>query len=283
MAAEPFRREAQRRLALEVTALVHGADADGRRDRGIRGSLRPGRSRPRSMPRRCVARSRELPNADVAPARTVAQALVDTGLISSLGEARRAIAQGGVYAQQRRGRRRRPPCSAGRCPAVVSVLRRGKKTLAGVFTRVVLVFPPRWRRESASAGARHRRFWAPFQAAPRPHTPTDPRDSAEVGRCARGSKGATRPGCIADLPGSGTGVKYLLVTPKVRQAESFPASCGTNPHRVNIPSTCFADLDPRCARDGEPTRIGAHPRVPEACRSARVTTRRLGGRLEQLP
>ena len=42
-----------------------------------------------------------------AAGRTVAQALVDTGLVTSLGEARRAIAQGGVSLNSVKVRRRR--------------------------------------------------------------------------------------------------------------------------------------------------------------------------------
>jgi tyrosyl-tRNA synthetase len=63
----------------------------------------------------------------------VTQLLVDTGLTSSLGEARRAIAQGGVYldnAPVESADAVLPPSAHDRGMAV---LRRGKKTLAGVF------------------------------------------------------------------------------------------------------------------------------------------------------
>ena len=62
----------------------------------------------------------------------VIEALVATGLVSSLGEARRAIAQGGVSID---GIRVEDDTAAvqGSLPGGVSVLRRGKKTLAGVF------------------------------------------------------------------------------------------------------------------------------------------------------
>ena len=55
----------------------------------------------------------ELPHAARRRRRPVAQLLVDTGLTASLGEARRAIAQGGVYAEQREGRATRRRSSAG--------------------------------------------------------------------------------------------------------------------------------------------------------------------------
>ena len=62
--------------------------------------------------------------------------LVDTGLVASLSEGRRAIAQGGVSLDNVRvddevATLERP----GRCPVGMSVLRRGKKTLAGVFVQ----------------------------------------------------------------------------------------------------------------------------------------------------
>ena len=74
----------------------------------------------------------ELPHAEVASGTTVVQALVDTGLVSSLGEARRAIAQGGVSLDGERIESDDAVVTGG-LPGGVSVLRRGKKTLAGVF------------------------------------------------------------------------------------------------------------------------------------------------------
>ena len=62
----------------------------------------------------------------------VAEALVATGLVSSVSEARRAISQGGVSLD---GERVADDSATvqGSLPGGVSVLRRGKKTLAGVF------------------------------------------------------------------------------------------------------------------------------------------------------
>jgi tyrosyl-tRNA synthetase len=130
VAAEPFRREAQRRLAREVTTFVHGADAAaaviaasealfGQGDLTVldAGTLREALE--------------ELPNATVAPGTGVLQALVDTGLVSSLSEGRRAIAQGGVSLDGVKVDE--SALVTGDLPGGVSVLRRGKKTLAGVF------------------------------------------------------------------------------------------------------------------------------------------------------
>ena len=60
------------------------------------------------------------------------QALVQTGLVSSASDARRAIAQGGVSIDGERVLDDAAVVTGG-LPGGVSVLRRGKKTLAGVF------------------------------------------------------------------------------------------------------------------------------------------------------
>ena len=131
VASEPFRREAQKRLAWEVTALVHGAEAT---DAAIAASAALfGQGELESLDADTLAAAlHELPNTTAAPGAAITQLLVDTGLTSSLGEARRAIAQGGVYLNN---------AKVGDESAVlestlaggVAVLRRGKKTLAGVF------------------------------------------------------------------------------------------------------------------------------------------------------
>lgn len=131
VASEPFRREAQKRLAWEVTSLVHGAEAT---DAAIAASAALfGQGELESLDADTLAAAlRELPNT-AAPAGTlVTQLLVDTGLTSSLGEARRAISQGGVYLNNVKvtddSAVFQPTLAGG-----VAVLRRGKKTLAGVF------------------------------------------------------------------------------------------------------------------------------------------------------
>ncbi|WP_316294143.1 S4 domain-containing protein, partial [Clavibacter michiganensis] len=62
----------------------------------------------------------------------VARALVDTGLVKSLGEARRSVDQGGVYVNNARAEDPTARLSDLALPGGVVVLRRGKKTLAGV-------------------------------------------------------------------------------------------------------------------------------------------------------
>ena len=132
VAAEPFRREAQRRLAREITVFVHGTDAttaviaasDALFGQGDLTTLDAGT---------LGSALRELPNtATVAAGTTVVQALSASGLVSSMSDARRAIAQGGVTLDGVRVEAETVVVGFA-LPGGVSVLRRGKKTLAGLF------------------------------------------------------------------------------------------------------------------------------------------------------
>jgi tyrosyl-tRNA synthetase len=129
---EPFRREAQRRLAYEVTSLVHGPDAT---DAAIAAAdALFGRGELAELDAVTLESAlRELPNTTTVPTATVSQALVDTGLTTSLGEARRAIAQGGVYVNNVKVADGDDLISGSLLAGRMAVLRRGKKTLAGVF------------------------------------------------------------------------------------------------------------------------------------------------------
>lgn len=128
---EPFRRAAQKRLALEVTATVHGIDAA---DKAIAASEALfGKGDLAALDAGTLASAlRELPNATLVPGTPVPQALVETGLVASLSEARRAIAQGGVALDGAKVESEDTTVQ-GTLPGGVSVLRRGKKALAGVF------------------------------------------------------------------------------------------------------------------------------------------------------
>lgn len=131
VAAEPFRREAQRRLAREVTAYVHGADAaaaviaasDALFGQGDLTAIDAATLR---------HALEELPNASLPAGTGVLHALVETGLVGSLSEGRRAVAQGGVSVDGIKVDDESAVVSGGLAGGV-SVLRRGKKTLAGVF------------------------------------------------------------------------------------------------------------------------------------------------------
>jgi tyrosyl-tRNA synthetase len=130
-AAEPFRRVGQKRIAREVTTLVHGEAATEAAIAASEALFGHGDLTGLDAPTLRAA-LRELPHADVPPTTPVVQALVDTGLVSSLSEARRAIAQGGVWLD---GEKVVDDSAlvGGALPGGVSVLRRGKKTLAGLF------------------------------------------------------------------------------------------------------------------------------------------------------
>lgn len=132
VATEPFRRAAQRRLAFEVTSLVHGvpateaaiAAADALFGQGDISALDDAT---------LESALRELPNTTTTKTTQVAQALLDTGLCDSTSAARRAIKEGGVSLNNVKvdteDATLEPFVTANR----MLVLRRGKKTLAGIF------------------------------------------------------------------------------------------------------------------------------------------------------
>lgn len=131
--AEPFRRIGQRRVAAEVTALVHGADATAKAIAASEALF--GQGDLTALDADTLASAlRVLPHAEVSLETTVVQALVETGLVASLSEARRAIAQGGVSIDGTKVDDE-GALVVGGLPGGVSVLRRGKKTLAGLFVR----------------------------------------------------------------------------------------------------------------------------------------------------
>ncbi|MCY7413815.1 MAG: tyrosine--tRNA ligase [Salinibacterium sp.] len=132
VAREPFRREAQRVLAWEVSALVHGADATHAAINAAAALF--GQGELSELDAATLEQAlRELPNTTSPADTTIAQLLVDTGLSPSLGAARRSIAEGGVYVNNARVDDEASTLEGSVLAAGVAVLRRGKKTLAGVF------------------------------------------------------------------------------------------------------------------------------------------------------
>jgi tyrosyl-tRNA synthetase len=134
-AEAPFKRAAQKRLAYEVTALVHSpAAAQAAIDasaalfgQGDLASLDAGT---------IDAALRELPNVTSNQDATIAQLLVDTALVASLSAGRRAIAEGGVYLNNQKIDDELATWASVHDSLLHSkyaVLRRGKKTLAGLF------------------------------------------------------------------------------------------------------------------------------------------------------
>ena len=134
VASEPFkRREAQRTLAFEVTSsLVHGEAATTAAIAAAEALFGQGDLELLDRPT-LEAALRELPNTTTMPHALVTQLLVDTGLTASLSEARRALEQGGVYLNNVRVDDASAALEGSVLPGRMAVLRRGKKTLAGVF------------------------------------------------------------------------------------------------------------------------------------------------------
>ena len=131
VADEPFRRESQRRLALEVTALVHGEDAAAAAIAASAALFGQGDLAELDAATLAAAVA-ELPSARVEESDTVVHALVATGLCSSAGEARRAIAQGGVSLNNVKVSGEDQTLAGAALAGGAAVLRRGKKTLAGL-------------------------------------------------------------------------------------------------------------------------------------------------------
>lgn len=129
---EPFKRAAQRRLALEVTSLVHGEQATQAAIAAAAALFGQGDLAELDA-QTLEAALRELPHTTTPKNIPIAQLLVDTGLSQSLGAARRSIAEGGVYLNNIKIEAEDELLEGHVLPNGMAVLRRGKKTLAGVF------------------------------------------------------------------------------------------------------------------------------------------------------
>ncbi|MEY4390964.1 MAG: hypothetical protein RLZZ400_707 [Actinomycetota bacterium] len=131
VAEAPAARAAQKRLAFEVTALVHSAEeaqavVDASNALFGQGDLL-------ALDNVTLGQAlAALPSTDAADGTSIAQLLVDTGLVSSLSAGRRAIAEGGVYLNNVRVEDE-TAVIASWLHQSMAVLRRGKKTLAAVF------------------------------------------------------------------------------------------------------------------------------------------------------
>ena len=128
---EPFKREAQRRLAFEVTELVHSReDAEAARDASL-ALFASGDIRELNEAALKSALT-ELPHAKVEKGSSVIEALVATGLASSNSDARRAIEAGSISVNK---------VKIDSADAVLNdvlhgsyaLLSKGKKNLAGLF------------------------------------------------------------------------------------------------------------------------------------------------------
>lgn len=128
----PQARAAQKRLAFEVTALVHGED-EARAVAEASEALF-GKESLESLNASAFAQAlAELPNAKVTEGTSVAEALVATGLCSSLSDARRAISQGGVSINNESVTEETDLVGSSRPPhPSLLLLKRGKKTFASL-------------------------------------------------------------------------------------------------------------------------------------------------------
>jgi len=129
---EPFAREAQKTLAHHVTAIVHG-EAEAVAVAQAAAALF-GKDSLESLDGGVFAQAlAELPSTQVSASTSVAQALVDSTLCSSLSEARRAIAQGGVSINNEAVTDEAAEVGGAKPPSPsLLLLKRGKKTLAAL-------------------------------------------------------------------------------------------------------------------------------------------------------
>ncbi len=129
----PHLRAAQKRLAEDVTTLVHGPDQTAAVKAASEALFGKGELDGLD-PATLESALRELPHATITPDTSVAEALVNTGLCQSLSEARRAIGQGGVSINNQAVDEDAALVGKPRGPLLAGLLlKRGKKTLAGLF------------------------------------------------------------------------------------------------------------------------------------------------------
>ena len=133
LVAEPHLRAAQKRLAYEVTSLVHSVQAA---DDVIAASQALfGQGELEQLDKSTLESAlRALPNVEAAIGANVADLLVETGLVATVSAGRRAIAEGGVYLNNVRVEDEKATLND-LIMGEFAVLRRGKKTLAGIFSQ----------------------------------------------------------------------------------------------------------------------------------------------------
>jgi tyrosyl-tRNA synthetase len=128
---KPFLRSAQKKLAFEVTSLVHSEEI-AVKVRDVSQALFGSDELSELDGDTLRSAVMNLPNADASEVIDIPQALVATGLLSSLGAARRAISEGGVYLNNQKVETEDLDKSQV-LPGNVMILRRGKKNLAALI------------------------------------------------------------------------------------------------------------------------------------------------------
>ena len=131
-AEAPHLRAAQKRLALEVTTLVHSAEAAQAAIDASAALFGQGDLSALDAATLQAALG-ELPKTTASIGTPITQLLIETGLVDSISAGRRAIKEGGVYVNNEKIIDEAAVLTD-LLHAKFAVLRRGKKTLAGVFT-----------------------------------------------------------------------------------------------------------------------------------------------------
>lgn len=132
-AEKPFLRAAQKRLALEVTALVHSAN-EAFKVRDVSQALFGSGELDQLDPETLRAAAMELPNTEAKLGDSVVQIMVDTELVSSLSAARRAVAEGGVSLNGVKISGEEEVILQW-LPGGVALIRRGKKNMAAAVQK----------------------------------------------------------------------------------------------------------------------------------------------------
>ncbi len=125
-AQAPNKREGQRRLAREVTTIVHGAEAAAAA--GEASAILFGGSPAGASAQALEFLAGEVPTTAFAPGDGLAHTLAASPLASSLSDARRTIAQGAAYVNGGLEREDRPLSAADLLHGRWILLRRGKRT-----------------------------------------------------------------------------------------------------------------------------------------------------------
>jgi tyrosyl-tRNA synthetase len=133
-AEKPFAREAQLTLAAAVTTLVHGAEETRRIEQASEALFGGGPLAEADPDVLAQALATARPLVTAADGKSLVDLFVDSGLVQSRGEARRAFAEGGAYLNNERADDPdHVPAPADFLGGKVLVLRRGKKNFAGVL------------------------------------------------------------------------------------------------------------------------------------------------------
>jgi tyrosyl-tRNA synthetase len=131
-AERPAAREAQRALASELTTLVHGAEQCAQAEAASRALFGRGALDELSAATLRAALA-EAGTATVSALGPVATLLKESGLVASMNEARRTIAEGGAYVNNERVTDAEAVVEPGQLlHGRYLVLRRGRRTIAGV-------------------------------------------------------------------------------------------------------------------------------------------------------